>query len=131
MITMLQHIAKHFREKELDGAQADIQIVIRCREATSGGAADAAPDADRAKVESSSTAAAVAAAAVAAGAGDEDPPAFMELDSFPGHRLIINHSDYFRAPLVSLPELHIRRSVKGHAHTAAAVDRTPAAINSN
>jgi hypothetical protein len=65
MTTMLQHIARHFREQELDGASADIRIVIRCPK----DAADAHPAAKRVKLESASRAAATAAAA---GAGVED-----------------------------------------------------------
>jgi hypothetical protein len=92
MTTMLQHIARHFREKELDGAQADIRIVIRCPKASCESSADAAPAAKRVKLESSSR-----AATAAAGAGGEDAAAFTELDSFPGHSLVLNYSDYFRA----------------------------------
>jgi hypothetical protein len=106
MTTMLQHIARHFREKELDGAHADIRVVIRCPKASYETSADAAPAAKRVKVESSSGAA-------AAGAGGEDAATFTELDSFPGHSLVLNYSEYFRAQRVRLPALNTLHTVVG------------------
>jgi hypothetical protein len=108
MTTMLQHIARHFREEELDGASADIRVVIRCPKAPSVAAADADPAANVVNVGGSLGA---AAAPATAGAVDANAAAFTELDSFPGLRMITNYSEYFRAQLVSLPELLVEHSV--------------------
>jgi hypothetical protein len=74
------------------------------------------------KLESSSTAAA------AAGAGAEDAPAFTELDSFPGHSLVTNYSEYFRAQRVRLPALHIRQTVEGQCAHCTACCSSPAPL---